>query len=462
MFEIPADAMNDSKTADVTNVRPSVFLNNESYHEKNVAGLGTGFPNDPAVFPRVQFHRLWNDIHCTAQWGAMAGSQGMHRLALSEEDGAVRKWFIKETSAAGCTVTTDAMGNIFAVYPGTSPHLPPIAMGSHLDTQPAGGRYDGILGVLAAVEAIRTLKDAGIRTICPIAAVVWTNEEGAAFFPGCSGSSVWADWVPLKTAYDQKHCVTSERLEDCLAKINAKGTTAASSAAVPLLAHIELHIEQACVLEANKQSIGVVRGIQGIRRYEIIAHGRQDHAGTVRMEDRADALVAASKLVLKVEELAQTSSAYATVGVLHVEHPSPNTIPSKVDLTVDARHGKESTLDELEKQLSAYVAQLSESNRDLAFSVKKIWHSPALEFDSEVADCIAETAAAEYGQSQARSMVSLAGHDSAMTALKVPTAMIFVPSRDGVSHSPLEYTSMEQWYVEKAPRLYTHIRADTC
>lgn len=398
--------------------------------------------------PRIHYQRLWSSIHFTSQWGALDDSEGMNRLSLSNDDKAVREWFVQETTALGCTTSMDAMGNLFAVYPGESPDMPPIAMGSHLDTQPAGGKYDGILGVLAGVEAIRALRGAGVKTWCPIAAVVWTNEEGAAFFPGCSGSSVWAGWVPLLDAYKQSHCVTGQSLGNALDEIGAKGQVMASSHVNPLQAHFELHIEQGKLLETNKQSIGVVRRIQGIRRYAISCYGRQEHAGTVRIADRADALIAASKLVLKVEELAVACGACATVGVLKVENPSPNTIPSHVDLTIDARHMEESTLDELEQQIFDYLAKLSQMKQDWTFSKKRVWHSPALNFDSGLADCIASAAAAEYGESQVRDMVSLAGHDSAMTALQVPTAMIFVPSKAGISHSPLEYTSMEHWYVE--------------
>jgi N-carbamoyl-L-amino-acid hydrolase len=417
------------------------ILKDDLYHGEFAHGNSSGH----LLGPRINFQRLWNSIQFTAQWGIDEESKGMHRLALSDDDKAVREWFIQETRALGCATSTDAMGNIFAIYPGESPDLPPIAMGSHLDTQPAGGKYDGILGVLAAVEAIRTIRESGIKTVYPIAAVVWTNEEGAAFFPGCSGSSVWAGWVPLEDAYQQKHCTTGQSLQEALDGIYAKGPVAASSLANPLQAHFELHIEQGGLLEKNQQSIGVVRRIQGIRRYKISCHGTQGHAGTVRIQDRADALVAASKLILKVEESAKVCGAYATVGVLHVENESPNTIPSHVNLTMDARHSKESTLDELERQIFQYLENLSESTPDWIFVKKKIWHSPALIFDAELTECVASAAAAEYGEFQTRNMVSLAGHDSAMTALAVPTAMVFVPSRDGISHNPLEYTSMEHW-----------------
>ncbi|KAF3763947.1 amidase [Cryphonectria parasitica EP155] len=414
-----------------------------SVHELNFHALDAKIGNNLLASPRINHQRLWDQIHYTAQWGVIEGSEGMNRLALNEDDKAVRQWFLQEAKTLGCTTATDAMGNLFAVYPGESPDMPPIAMGSHLDTQPAGGKYDGILGVLAALEVIRAVHEAGIKPWCPLAAVVWTNEEGAAFFPGCSGSSVWAGWVPVTDAYAQEHCVTGQTLGAALDEIEAKGTVAASSLTTPLQAHFELHIEQGKILEANQQSIGVVRRIQGIRRYAITCYGRQEHAGTTAMGDRADALVAASKIVLKVEELARARDACATVGVLKVAAPTPNTIPSCVDLTIDARHMEESTLDDLEKQIYNYLEGLSGTNRAWSFSKKRVWHSPALLFDPDLADCISFAAAAEYGQAQVRDMVSLAGHDSAMTALRVPTAMIFVPSQAGISHSPLEFTSME-------------------
>ncbi|RFU79723.1 peptidase m20 [Trichoderma arundinaceum] len=404
-------------------------------------------PFDSLTVPRIDYQRLWDDIHFTSQWGVIEGSEGMNRLALSKDDKSVRDWFIQETRGLGCTISMDAMGNLFAVYPGESSDMPPIAMGSHLDTQPAGGKYDGILGVLAGVEAIRAVREAGVRTWCPIAAVVWTNEEGAAFFPGCSGSSVWAGWVPLADAYGQKHCITGQSLGTALDEIDAKGAVAASNRMNPLQAHFELHIEQGKILEMNQQSIGVVRRIQGIRRYIISCYGRQEHAGTVRIPDRADALIAAAKIVLKVEELAKAFDACATVGVLKIESPSPNTIPSHVELTVDARHIEEATLDVLEKRIEDYLESLSEIKEGWSFSNRRVWHSPALPFDVDVAECIQSAAAAECGEDQVRDMISFAGHDSAMTALQIPTAMIMVPSRAGISHSPLEYTSREHWYV---------------
>ncbi|KAK5988826.1 N-carbamoyl-L-amino-acid hydrolase [Cladobotryum mycophilum] len=424
-----------------------------------------GVPHQEVSFgrlagPRIDYQRLWNSIHLTAQWGIIEGSEGMNRLALSQDDKAVREWFVQETRSLGCTTSIDAMGNLFAVYPGESPDMPPIAMGSHLDTQPAGGKYDGILGVLAAVEVIRALKEACVKTWCPIAAVVWTNEEGAAFFPGCSGSSVWAGWVPLADAYDQKHCVTGQSLGSALDEINAKGTMASSSRVNPLQAHFELHIEQGKLLETNQQSVGVVGRIQGIRRYAISCHGRQEHAGTVRIPDRADALIAAAKIVLKVEELAQAQDACATVGVLKIESPSPNTIPSRVDLTVDARHIEEATLDDLEQQITDYLESLSEMKRGWRFSNKRVWHSPALPFDPILLECIRSAAEAEVGETQVRDMISFAGHDSAMTALQVPTAMIMVPSRGGVSHSPLEYTSMEHCGLGTQTMLNAVLRYD--
>ncbi|KAI9147032.1 peptidase m20 [Paramyrothecium foliicola] len=234
-----------------------------------------------------------------AKHGVINSSEGMDRLALSKADKAVCDWFVRETRALGCEVSMDTRGNLFAVYPSESSDRPPIGMDSHLDTQPAGGKYDGILGVLAAVEVIRTLREAGIKTWCPMAAVVWTNEEGAAFFPGCSGSSVWAGWVALANAYDQKHCVTGQSLGAALDEIDARGVTITSSHANPLQAHFELYIEQGKPLESFRQSIGVVRHIQGIRRYAITCNGRQEHEGTVRVKDRADALVAASRIVRK-------------------------------------------------------------------------------------------------------------------------------------------------------------------
>ncbi|KAJ3519071.1 hypothetical protein NM208_g14278 [Fusarium decemcellulare] len=221
-----------------------------------------GRPRDGLTTDR---RRLWTEIHRTAQWGAIPNSTGMARLALSNEDKLVRDYFVQEASGLGCNVSIDQMGNIFAVLAGDNNSIPPIGMGSHLDTQPAGGRYDGILGVLGALEVLRTVKASGHRTYAPLAAINWTNEEGARFTPGCSGSAVWASHMALSKFYDLYDTTRTCTMEQELKRIGYHGPVQASYDASKLSAHIELHIEQRSLLQDAKKSIGVVTSIQGIR-----------------------------------------------------------------------------------------------------------------------------------------------------------------------------------------------------
>lgn len=328
------------------------------------------------------------------------------------------------------------------------------------------------MGVIAALEVIRTIRESGIQTYAPVAAVNWTNEyfflpqfsgfrcggindqtdtlvirEGVRFFPGCTGSAVWSSHTNIDAA--QSMLVDDSRsqstMADELARIGYLGSVAADYHRNPLSAHFELHIEQNNRLEQHKKRLGVVEGVQGIKWYKVACTGERAHAGSTPMRERADAVVASAKVITALEKLARAHKAFATVGVLKIESGSSNTVPGKVHFTVDIRHPSAETLDSMEREMQTIMEKLMNENPKIVFALDLVWHSPAVRFDSVAVECVASAAQALVGDRGLMRMSSFAGHDSALTALKVPTAMIFVPSSKGISHAPEEYTTKEQW-----------------
>ncbi|KAF2720004.1 amidase [Polychaeton citri CBS 116435] len=390
---------------------------------------------------RIDGKRVWRQLLEVAAIGGIEGTTGMNRLALSDSDQAVRDWFVDEARELGCRVMVDQLGNIFAVMPGQDNTLAPIGMGSHLDTQPNGGRFDGILGVLGALEVLRALKDSGIVTRRPLAAINWTNEEGARFGSGCTGSAVWAGWSSLEQAYAMETVPQKSTLYRELTHIGYKGEYPANHKSNPLSAHFELHIEQGRRLESGGHGIGVVTGIQGNCRLRVHVHGEQAHSGSTPMLGRSDALIASSKVVLHVQQTGLKRGGFATVGTIECCEGSINCIPGNTTFTVDLRHPHGRMLGLMEEDVRSKIKELECDNPKLRFEIEKIWESPATTFDEHAVDCVRKTAIKRFGQDQVMELQSFAGHDSAMTQLKVPTAMIFVPSKDGISHSPAEFTS---------------------
>ena len=378
---------------------------------------------------RVDGARLWATLTDTAAFGAIPGTErGMCRLTLGEADVAVRRWFIAQAEALGMTISIDRLGTIRATRPGTNPALAPIAMGSHLDTQPTGGRFDGILGVLAGLEVVRTLHDAGISTRHPIAVIDWTNEEGARFAPAMVASGVFAGEFTLDHALAQK-----DRDGISLAQaLDAAGFAGdVEPGAEPIAAHFELHIEQGPVLEAEALEIGVVTGVQGIRWYDVTVRGRTCHAGTTPMHLRRDALQAAARLALAVDAIGNSDPgrSLSTIGLFQAHPGSRNTAPGEVRLTVDLRHPEVAGLDAMEADLIAAVSAAGGE-------ATRIWSSPPVAFDAAVIAAI-EGATRRLGASH-RQMMSGAGPDSVYTARVAPTGMIFVPCEDGISHNVAE------------------------
>jgi len=383
--------------------------------------------------------RLWGTLMETAAIGGTAKG-GIRRLTLTDLDAEVRAWFRRAAEAAGATVTLDDMGTMFARRGGQRSDVPPIAIGSHLDTQPTGGKFDGCLGVLASLEVLRTLADAGYQTFAPIEAVNWTNEEGARFSPPMTASGVFAgvfarDWAVARTDAD------GVVLGDALEAIGARGSERCGDH--PLSAFFELHIEQGPILEAEGLDIGAVTGVQGMRWFEVTVTGQDAHTGATPMHLRKNALLGAARLIEKVEAIARAHPplAVATVGSMRVKPNSPNVVPGEVFLTVDIRHPESAVLEAMEKELEAALAEVG-APQGLAVASTKIWDQPPVAFDP---DCIAAVrGAAEGAGYKVRDMVSGAGHDAAYVARVAPTAMIFVPCRGGISHNEAEFTSMEQ------------------
>ncbi|KAK4978424.1 hypothetical protein LTR66_010593 [Elasticomyces elasticus] len=414
---------------------------------------------------RVNRDRLMGDLHYTCQWGPgeqwgdAATETGMSRLALSDTDKQARDWFVETTESLGCSVTVDSMGNTFAVRPGLK-EGPPTYAGSHMDTQPTGGRYDGILGVTAAVEMLRTLNDNWVETEYPVGVVNWTNEEGARFPISMVSSGVWAEEIPLERAHELKEVGGgSATMKTELERIGYLGTTPASYKHVPMAAHFELHIEQGPILEAEQRKIGVVQGVQAYRWFTIEVKGRDCHTGTTSFAHRADALLAASKMILYSHRAASRVGALASTGILTLKPGSTNTVPGTVRFSLDLRAPKDSVVEEVEKACkSAFSAiatgedvdglnkDCTPSNRQCSVSWTTDSVSPATNFHDDCIGCVTEAAADLFGADATKltkRMVSGAGHDSVYTSKRVPTSMVFIPCRDGVSHNPAEYSTPE-------------------
>jgi len=387
----------------------------------------------------VNGKRLWQSLEDMAQIGpGVAG--GNCRLALTDEDKAGRDQFVAWAREAGCTVTVDAVGNIFARRAGTDEAAEPVLSGSHLDTQPTGGRYDGVFGVLSALEVVRTLNDRAIQTRRPVEVVVWTNEEGSRFQPAMNGSGVFAGFMELQQAYDASD-EAGLRFGDELERIGYKGDAPARKR--PIHAYLEAHIEQGPILEVEDKEIGIVTGIQGIKWYRLAVHGFNAHAGTTPMEVRRDPLVGAARMVDAIDRVTRATrpDAVATVGMFSVSPGSINVINERVDFSLDLRCPDDGALLGIEAKLREACEEVAE-RMGLGLDFEDIWHSHATTFAPPVVS-IVEQSAASLGY-RARRIVSGAGHDAKYLADICPTAMIFIPCKDGVSHNEAEHIESQQ------------------
>ena len=387
---------------------------------------------------QVDADRLWGMIDETAAFGAIAGG-GLDRQALSEPDRQVRDWFRGTCEALGCSVAVDEVGNMFARRPGRRDDIPPIAVGSHLDTQPTGGRFDGVLGVLAGVEILHALADAGHLTEAPLEIVNWTNEEGARFAPAMLASGVYAGIYGVDYARGRRdaHGVA---FGEALDAIGYRGPEKAGARKLGAL--FELHIEQGPVLEAEGVPIGVVTGGQGARWYDCTFRGGTGHTGATPMRLRRNALVGAARLVTAMDAIAADAGpdAVASVGRLEVSPNSRNVIPGEVRFSVDLRHPDDGVLDAM---AARFEALLEETARDvgLAHEMERVLIFPAVRFDPKMIACVEK--GAEQADARWRHIVSGAAHDAVYVARVAPTTMVFVPCRDGISHNVAEFASKE-------------------
>jgi beta-ureidopropionase / N-carbamoyl-L-amino-acid hydrolase len=382
---------------------------------------------------RIDADRLWASIMETAAIGA-TDKGGIKRLTLTDLDREVRNWFVARCEAAGCTVSIDTLGNISARRPGRDNSLPPIAMGSHLDTQPTGGKFDGVIGVLAGLEVLRSLNDAGIETNAPLEVINWTNEEGSRFAPAMLASGVFAGVFTPDYAYEREDR-EGKRFGDELIRIGYKGEEPCG--ARKLGAFFELHIEQGPILEAEERTIGIVTGVQGMRWYEVTVTGMDCHAGSTPMHLRQDALVATARMIAAVQSVGLTHApdAVATVGLIEARPNSRNVIPGEVFFTIDLRHPQDGVVAAMETDLRRALDE-TVTGSGITFTFDRIWDSPAVHFDE---GCVSSVAAASEALGySSRRITSGAGHDAAYIARVAPTTMIFVPCEKGISHNELE------------------------
>ncbi|MDA0225270.1 MAG: Zn-dependent hydrolase [Proteobacteria bacterium] len=381
--------------------------------------------------PRVNGDRLWRSLMDLARIGATPKG-GVCLITLTETDKAGRDLFAQWAREAGLTIEVDAIGNIFARRAGTDPSAPAVAMGSHLDSQPSGGKFDGAYGVMAGLEVVRALNDAKVRTRAPIDVVAWTNEEGSRFVPTMMGSGVYAGVHALDYALAQKD-LEGVSVRDALSAIGYAGTARPSHPG----AYFEAHIEQGPVLEATQTTIGVVAGALGQRWFDLEITGQDAHAGPTPMEIRRDALLAAARLVLEVNRIATSFPDYArgTVGQLVVRPNSRNVVPGSVYMTVDLRNARETTLEAMVAALETAVKSIEAECR-VSIAIEQVVSFPPSEFDPALVASVRAGAQA-LGLSN-REIVSGAAHDAVYLSRVVPAAMVFVPCEGGISHNEIE------------------------
>ena len=374
---------------------------------------------------------LWQSLMDLAQIGA-TDKGGVRRLTLTDADRRARDQFVAWCRQAGMSVEVDGIGNIFGRRPGIEPDALPVAMGSHLDSQPSGGKFDGAYGVMAGLEIVRTLNDAAVRTRAPLEVVSWTNEEGSRFVPTMMGSGVYARIHSLEEILSQKD-VDGMSVRDALNQIGYAGKAKPHK----LGAYFEAHIEQGPVLEQTKTTIGVVLGALGQRWFDVAITGQDSHAGPTPMETRQDALLAASRLVLEVNRIATAFPDYArgTVGYMQVKPNSRNVVPGEVRMTVDLRNAKDATLSAMVEELRGLVVSIAKETRT-EITLKEVVYFPPSEFAPDLVASVREGSKA-FGYPH-RDIVSGAAHDAVYMARIAPAAMIFVPCEGGISHNEIE------------------------
>jgi len=387
---------------------------------------------------RINADRLWDSLMEMAKIGpGVAG--GNNRQTLTDEDGEGRHLFKRWCDAAGMSIGVDRMGTMFARREGTDPSLPPVYVGSHLDTQPTGGKYDGVLGVLGGLEVIRTLNDLGIKTKHPIVVTNWTNEEGTRFAPAMLASGVFAGEHDLEWAYDRVDA-KGKRFGDELERIGWKGDEEVGNR--PMKAFFELHIEQGPILEDEDIDIGVVTHGQGLWWLQVTLTGKDAHTGSTPMPKRRNAGLGMARVTELVHDVAMDYQPDAVGAIGHVEvHPnSRNVIPGKVVFTIDIRSPDGEVLNEMRARIEAGIALVCEA-LDIGFDIEPVGHFAPVTFDEGCVTAVRE-AAERLGYTH-RNIVSGAGHDACWINRLAPTAMVMCPCVDGLSHNEAEEISKE-------------------
>jgi N-carbamoyl-L-amino-acid hydrolase len=386
---------------------------------------------------RVNGERLWARHMEMARIGAIGGS-GSCRLAMTAEDAEARALLDSWCREAGLKVTVDRAGNMYAVREGSAPDRPLVAAGSHLDTQPHGGRFDGVSGVLAALEALETIDEAGIRTLSPMAVINWTNEEGVRFAPGLLGSSWYAGLLD-DAALAGLQAADGTFFDD---EARLRGWLGESSAKPAIGAFFELHIEQGPILEREGLPIGIVTSVQGLTWLDVTVTGMDGHAGTTPLDHRQDALLAAARMLVALNDAGRASGpdARVSVGRITTATDGPSTIVGHASFVIDIRHPNAATLAALAAECEAICRSLGSSS-GCAVEVSRRISIPPTQFDLHCVEAL-EVGAERLGYSHMR-LASGALHDASNVAGVAPTAMIFVRCRDGISHNVNEYASPE-------------------
>jgi beta-ureidopropionase / N-carbamoyl-L-amino-acid hydrolase len=398
----------------------------------------TAISNQDLSSLRVNGPRLWNSLMALAAIGATPKG-GVCRLALTDLDKQGRDLVITWAQELGMTVVIDKIGNVFMRRAGHNNSLPPIMTGSHIDTQPTGGKFDGNYGVLAGLEVVRTLNDHGIQTQAPIEVAFWTNEEGSRFVPVMMGSGVFAKAFTLTHAYAATD-TEGKTVKGELERIGYVGTQEPGDH--PIGAYFETHIEQGPVLEDNNITIGVVQGVLGIRWFDCVVTGMEAHAGPTPMALRQDALQVATQLMQEVVASALRHGPHGrgTVGMVQVHPNSRNVIPGRVKFSMDMRNATDALVDQQVAEVKALAASLAQQAR-VAITIEPVSSYAAIGFHAECIDAVAR-ASQSLGYSS-MPVVSGAGHDAIYMAKLAPSGMIFIPCKDGISHNEVEDASPE-------------------
>jgi N-carbamoyl-L-amino-acid hydrolase len=379
---------------------------------------------------------------------------GVCRLALTDLDKQGRDLVVGWAKAAGMTITTDKIGNVFMRRAGKNDALPPIMCGSHIDTQPTGGKFDGNYGVLAGIEVVRTLNDRGIETEAPIEVAFWTNEEGSRFVPVMMGSGVFAGAFSLETAYAAKD-TAGKTVEEELRRIGYVGDEEPGKH--PIGAYFEAHIEQGPVLEDAGKTIGIVTGVLGLRWYDCVVTGMEAHAGPTPMALRKDALQIATRIMQETVAIAHRYPPYGrgTVGFVQVHPNSRNVIPGQVKFSIDLRNVDSERLDAMDKEIRAFIEATSKES-GLPITIEQVSYFPPCPFERGCVDAV-RSGAETLGYS-AMEAVSGAGHDAVYMARLAPAGMVFVPCKDGISHNEIEDAKPE--HLEAGCNVLLHAMLD--